>query len=717
MSGFATVFILLQLIIPFVPNIACNSVPKFSIINDKIHTANASNKKNGCDPKISESALHFILELMRDKITHVIDLHIWAEPVNNTGNKVQVLTGIKWANEIGRTLISLIAEAKKSDKFMFLSHTSTMTAGTYSMNIFVSEEVMECFSFSENTTAHTIFDLLVETLYHITGNKTGYKLCLPHNDNDNQVAKYNCCTIVGSNDALICSDYSSVVTEMSSILVLVTVLLILYVLFPVTLEHFSQFNENDTHYKISNSTMSLSYFLFLVLLKGHGPVKTLGRKLILALFVLVTTLPKYGSLLFQCYMIFMGPWLAVLFIGNISFDEKFLFRSFQNPVEIITIPFNIKMCWCKAKQFPSAIKGCWSRFQTKVKLCCSCLFSGTSRSESEMELTPKTDREQNIEEDASQPQSEEEENETENHEKLSFIQRTKKRFFALVFFILYLISIPFLSLYAFARLILQNWKFVKKQVLSNSDQGACMPRYNANRMMLFIVVTCGFIVFSIHNLFPLALNFIIGLFLNGEIYSPYILPLCTTTFYSWTKWRSSVEMKYLALIMNIYIVCKESRVESDECSDITENSNMASETDQSSTTAISRKCFIITPDHDGEAIIPTELYHLVREKLLPYDRILFHYFQGVLFIAIFGYLLYILMSLAQTSGISSTLQIIGTIAASSLPFIFDFVWKKNSDEQKKVDTIALRLKLNHILLVRNRNDQTGKIDVEVKHTD
>ena len=75
------------------------------------------------------------------------------------------------------------------------------------------------------------------------------------------------------------------------------------------------------------------------------------------------------------------------------------------------------------------------------------------------------------------------------------------------------------------------------------------------------------------------------------------------------------------------------------------------------------------------------------------------------------------MSLAQTSGISDTLRIIGTIAASSLPFVFDFVWKKNSDEQKKVDNIALKLKLNHILLVRNRNDKTGQIEVEVRCTE
>ena len=235
----------------------------------------------------------------------------------------------------------------------------------------------------------------------------------------------------------------------------------------------------------------------------------------------------------------------------------------------------------------------------------------------------------------------------------------------------------FLSLYAFARLILHNWNFVEKQIRSNLDEDFSVERYNANRigLMLFIILTYGFIVFSIQNLFPLVLNFSYGLFLNGEIYSPYILPLSTIMLFSWTNWISSVETKYLVLITNIYKFCKESHVESDECSNNgTENS---------------KERFIITRDYNGDPMIPKKLYNLVREKLLPYDRILFHYFQGVVFIAIFAYILYILLSLAQTSEISGSVQVIGTIAATSIPFIFNFVWKRKSDEQKEADSAVL----------------------------
>jgi hypothetical protein len=114
--------------------------------------------------------------------------------------------------------------------------------------------------------------------------------------------------------------------------------------------------------------------------------------------------------------------------------------------------------------------------------------------------------------------------------------------------------------------------------------------------------------------------------------------------------------------------------------------------------------YTIEEDKEGEPVISKPLYNLVREKFLPYDRILFQYFQGVFFIVLFAYVLYILMSLAQASGISGPVQVISTISTASIPFIFDSVWKKNSDEQKEADSIALKSKLKRILLVRGSND-------------
>ena len=124
--------------------------------------------------------------------------------------------------------------------------------------------------------------------------------------------------------------------------------------------------------------------------------------------------------------------------------------------------------------------------------------------------------------------------------------------------------------------------------------------------------------------------------------------------------------------------------------------------------------FTIKQAVDGEPIIPKKLYDLVRKTHLPYDEILFYYFQRVFFILIFAYFLYIMISLAQTSRVPGSIQVTSTIAATSLPFIIDFVWKRNSDEQKEADSIALQSKLKRILRVRSSNDKTGVIKVQYK---
>ena len=317
MSAVAKALILPQFIIIFLPNIASSSVPK-------IDATNSRNSTNVCLSTISQSAMKYILELMSDEITHVIDLHIWIESVNNSMNKVQELTGIKWANEIGRTLITLVAEAEYTDRLMLLSYTSTMKAGHHDVNIVITEETMQCLFSRDNTSDQAIFDLLVHELHQISGSKTDYKLCLPLSDSY-QVAKYNCCTIVGPDDTLICSDYSSVVTEMVPILVLVTLVFFVYIAVPITLEYLDKFKKSDTHYRISNSPMSISSILYSIFIEGHESGKSSTRNLMFGLFVLLTTLPEQGGFL-RIYLGIMSPWYFFLLADVIRHEESRLLK-------------------------------------------------------------------------------------------------------------------------------------------------------------------------------------------------------------------------------------------------------------------------------------------------------------------------------------------------------------------------------------------------------
>ena len=676
MSSLAKVLILHQLIILLLPNIASGSVPKFFIMDEKIDTVNSSNV-TACKVKFSQSALKFILELMSDKITHVIDLHIWIESVNKTKNKTRVLTGIKWANEIGRTLITLIGQVENSFIYrrMLLPYTGTMTAGIYAVNIFVAEETMRrCFSSGDNTSDHAIFFLLMHQLYHINGRKTDYKLCLPHTD-INQVREYNCCTIAGPHDSSICSDYFSGVTKTFDRLVITTVILVCFIVTALILKQLGNLREDDTHFRISNCPMSLSSILYSVFIEEHGPLQSAGRRLIFAVIVLVVTLPEQGALLWV-YISVMLLWVIILFTKVISY-HNFFFNFDEDPIEILTYPFNIIKWWSIAvKKWP-------------------CLSGTCSNIHLMTEESPLLNEDNNQETSRGlQSIGTEDGSKWKKKDCNPFFSPLLYLFYFMILIVLYcIIIIPFSCFRSIIELVGYNLLAIYRS--STSEMFYVLHTSSIRLKLCFITfvilpffyLSATLTAMSIYTLFQQAFYFTIGVFLNGEIYSPYILPLCTILFYSWTKWRSSVETKYLVLLTTLYKVCMEND----------------KNTSQSPPSPIEK-------DKEGEPIISKKIYNSVREKMLPYDRILFQYFQGVFFIVLFAYVLYILMSLAQASGISGPVQVISTISAASIPFIFDSVWKKNSDEQKEADSIALKSKLKRILPLLYLNDMRTEIE-------
>ena len=173
-----------------------------------------------------------------------------------------------------------------------------------------------------------------------------------------------------------------------------------------------------------------------------------------------------------------------------------------------------------------------------------------------------------------------------------------------------------------------------------------------------------------------------------------------------------IETKYLVLITNIYEVCKESTPVQPTALANSESATPVQsgvERDESANDAETKP--VIKLNGDGEPIILKTLYDDVREKFLPYHRVLFYYFLGIFFVTVFAYFLYTMMSLSEKSGITRSVQIIGSMAATTLPIIFDFVWKKNSDEQKAANAIALKSKLKRVLTVHSSTDE-GEIEVE-----
>ncbi len=673
------------------------------------------NEIGSCRFKILGSSLKNIKKLMHDRKTNVIKLNVRIELVNGIMSKTRFLTDIQWANEVGRTLYSLIQQNAGNSPLYTLT-AGTLTAGFRDVNIFISDENKRCSLSELNTISdHVIFDLILQQLYNISEDDTDYKLCRTDQIDieDGTYSKYNCCAKDGENNTPICSDYSSTVTSFFPFIVITTALFSVYVVFPLILDYLSRFKEESEYYKISDSPMALSSLLHMLFIEGHGPVKSPGRKLLIVIFVLLMSLPILNVMYWHIYLLLWAFHFMICSPYKLNEDippsKSFLLLStYKTPFEVIALPFNLKLWWRKVSKE-------WPCFYNNLKL------NPQGESTQRTRLEHGVQQHGNVSEDSfhnEQPgtssvgtkiteltrlvRPEVQQRGTGGQEA---VQIWKYRMSIMFLILLYVgIAFPLSCVYTLYILLLYFWKLYKPANL--------LDRLS---FILWHLSTSGLSVLICFTFFGLTFLFAIGLFLNGETYSPYFVPFTTILFYAWVNWKSSVEAKYLVLKTKIYEICNESkpvqntpaRQERNSTSEDSAETNNGNGQDQESNTFV-----IKLDDDDGEPVIPKELYNKVREKFLPYDRVLFEYFIGVFPVAVFAYFLYILISLFQRSGISESAQTTGSIAATALPFIVDLVWRKNSGEQNAANSIALKSKLKRVLVVHSSDETRGKIEVE-----
>ena len=654
-----------------------------------------SNVSTTCHLKIDQSSLKKILKLIHHKEKNAIELIVLIQSFNNTLNRSRVLTGIKWANKMGRTLISLIAQAENMPAMILSSYTSTLTVGVDNVDIVVSEMTKGCLLFPGGNASNIVFNFLLHQLYlHDNGDYSDYQLCSINTGSDD--TKYNCCSLLGRERIPICSDYSSILKESSNNLFVVAVLLFVFFALPLIVEHLSYSQNERIQYKISDSPMSLSSIFHKIFIEGHGPVKSLGRRLVVTVIVLVTALPDWKLYFLSFYIILCGWALLFPFFDVHNFNEEahdsrvaaanqLSFFAFNgNPIKIIALPFNLKFLWNEVNRRPF--------FRTHLKLN---LNSATSYQQSA--TSSRISERSNL---LTQLELRQQPRNNPRQIIRRLMDLHKYCLSIIVLLILYLlIALPILCILVlytlfylrYAQKLLSNKKFLPKQIKE------------VIRVYFVGGATWPILAFSFFKCFVLTFYYIAGLYLNAGFYSTYFVPLSIILFYSWSNWKSSVEEKYLELNTKIYKVCRESnrpvQVARSTSSNETENNDTLTR-------------FKIKLDGNGEPVIPKPLYDIVREKFLPYDEILVPYFEGVIFVVICAYFLFIFMSLAQASGVSSSVRLISTMAATSLPFLFDIIWKKNSDGQKAANSLALKSKLKHVLLVCSSNDATGEIIVE-----
>ena len=472
----------------------------------------------------------------------------------------------------------------------------------------------------------------------------------------------------------------------------------LWILFPVIIANLASFPKERTTYKILDSPMSLSSIFQIIFIDGHGPVKSLGRKLVISLLILLTALPQvdsnsFSSVFLVCLLCLLWALLILLFdVFDMNQEDTKIeinghrLASYLLNVRLFALPFNLKLWRNVATRTP------FFRRHFKLSLNCN---STDEQSTTKSRITERTRL-------LSQPEVKSQ-HQTGNggSQVIRRIDVFKYCLSVVILSILYLlIALPFTCAYIF-KLLLDKYLgvLIVPRGLENNQS-----RPNKYKLVAKVIVALFIMLLTLTSFIKcliLSFYFIAGLYLNVGHYSAYFVSLSLVLVYSWRNWRSSVETKYLELKTNIYKFCKE-------------NCNPVLETrpEIHSSEIRPRRRFQIELDKNNVPVIPKPLYDIVREALLPYDEILLPFFAKIFLVALFAYFLFLFQSLSQTSGESSNTKILTTIVATLIPFLFDLIWTQNSDAHKTANDLALKSKLERTLKVCGVNNVTGEILVE-----
>ena len=676
----------------------CSDFPKIASVEKSFgisrydETRNiSSNVSTACQLEMDQPSLKKILKLIHQQ-KNAIEFNVFIEPLNtlNTLNRSRLLTGIKWANKVGRTLVSLIAGAERSFSMILSSYTTTLILGVDTVDITVSEATEGCLLLSRKNASDIVFNFLLDQLFlYSNEDDPEYQLCVKKSDDDGSI-QYNCCGLFGAKRIQICSDYSSIILISLTGLVFGAMFFFALCGFPLMFEQLEIAKKGRTEYKLSESPMSLSSIFYIIFIEGHGPAKSLGRRLVFAVFIFITVLPEWDFDYLWLY-ISLGLW-AILFLfhdvygfnkednrNDIANRLRNDYEEYKNTNETIALPFNLKLFWNTVKEMPFFRE----HFEANV-------VNGATSDQQSATGSPTSEHSRLLAEGELQ----------QNTFRQAFrriVDVQYYRFYVAILLIIYLlIFLPALIIYALNSLLLTRlyYKMLRKKWT----------------LVLFGTITFVLILISFVKCCILMLYSIVGIYLNAGYYSTYYVPLCIILFYSWSKWKSSVEEKYLELNTNIYKACRKRINTVQGLPPVTQVGR--SETSDNENDENNSFRFEIKLDENGEPVIPKPLYDIVREKFLPYHDILVPYFERVVLVIVLAYFLFIFMSLAQTSGVSSNVPIISTMAVTSLPLLFDIMWEKNSEGRQAAKNCVLKSKLKRVLEVCSSNNDTGEIMVK-----
>ncbi len=263
-----------------------------TILPRTLKALNRASNSPKCNLQLDESKLEDVLRLQHEPTRNIVKIKISVV----SGNKIQYFPEMSWpwANEIGRTIISLVWHAENTI-FSSPLFTWMLNVGTAEVNIKVKEETDGCLP-PGNQGSKQVFDFLLRRLFLYSKDTHFFELCRVHDDGS---IPFNCCRIIGSENVTICADYSSVVVTFAFPAIIVIFCISFFLVLPFVLTYIVTCRPTESmFYKTSDSHMSLISVLSMILFEGCGPIRSLFRRLVFVGVLALVFVPDFLGLQF-----------------------------------------------------------------------------------------------------------------------------------------------------------------------------------------------------------------------------------------------------------------------------------------------------------------------------------------------------------------------------------------------------------------------------------
>ena len=627
--------------------------------------ASTTDLKSGnkdCVLVIDEDEVAEIRRLLIMDHVNMIDLRVFSAP--NFNEPLFPNLQITFVNGDGRVIISWL-------DIKYLIITWTLSAGRTRYDLHVREGRTGCIQAMENGRDSVSGSLLKRFIGSTS--RTGCEVCYVEGKSNQLPVTRTCCKMAKNNQSKYECDVDRyrnqllnlfVIPNIPSYITLMGFVFVVIFCCPFFVQTSLTHYNNNTYYYLTESTMSIPCIVRHIVSEDHGQAISKIRRFV---FVILTSI-LYTSHFWQhlegrqIYLNYFFIYWVICFPFTKLLNDVTLPEDDQRLHLLQGTPFS---CLSKfmALHLQYDIRNLHSSHNTEFECLISLPFNIKQWNAAIKKLYNVILQKVVI---------------LRCQSKNSICNSLQKHAFCLVTTSICLVCIPFVFVMIIVLIIVTicayMYRKLKIVVESGSKKQAATSRYqillctHEVLISIFSIIFLGVIL--LFSWIPLCL----GLLFNIIYFIPYITVVSVSTFYFLQFWKS-MDSKYFALKMFIYEEYR-SRINDDD-SAINNNSQ--------------KESGAIVP------VVSKQLYHKIRERLLPYHTNLwFHGFQ--VFVTFFFSIVFVyIITVLQRNHATSVVKVLTTMSVSVIPYIYNSVVLKSSEEQKRAWDERLKINVKRVV--------------------